>query len=123
MFNYYQVAFVGEKGEIMKKLVYLTIIFTVIISCERDEEDQRPANEVWMSLSSFVPTSLNVTAGTTVRWVNTSAVPHNVVSNTGLFRSNILNPDQDFSFTFEESGVYSYVCELHPGMAGTINVE
>jgi plastocyanin len=107
----------------MKKILYLSLLLSFLISCERDDENDRPANEVWMSLSSFVPTSLNVTAGTTVRWVNTSAVPHNIVSNTGLFSSDILNPDQDFSFTFEETGIYSYVCEIHPGMAGTINVE
>jgi plastocyanin len=109
----------------MKKLLYLALLLIPIISCERidDTEDERPANEVWMSISSFVPTSINVTAGTSVRWVNTSAVPHNVVSNTGLFRSKILNPGQDFSFTFKETGTYSYVCEMHPGMAGTINVE
>jgi plastocyanin len=109
----------------MKKLLKLALVLSLIISCERDDdiEEERPANEVWMSISSFVPTSLTVPAGTTVRWVNTSTEPHNVVSNTGLFRSEILNPDQDFSYTFEEAGTFSYVCELHPGMAGTIIVQ
>lgn len=39
------------------------------------------------------------------------------------FSSGIFNPGQSFTLTFSEPGVYSYTCNIHPGMNGTIIVE
>jgi plastocyanin len=66
---------------------------------------------------------MTVSPGTAVRWVNQSSVNHNVISQAGLFLSNLLNPGESFSFTFNEAGVYEYECTIHPGMRGTINVQ
>ncbi len=112
----------------MKNILWMTVIMTVImIACDTDDNDtdteQRPANEVGMTAASFVPADLTVTAGTTVRWVNTSNVAHNVVSETGLFTSEILNPGQAYTFTFDVAGIYDYECTIHPGMTGTITVQ
>jgi plastocyanin len=107
----------------MKKLMFLSALMLLfVVSCEDDHEDEpRPDNEVWMSAHSFDPVSLEVDPGTTIRWVNTSTVTHNVVSGTGLF-SEVLNPGQATSFTFNSPGTFNYVCTLHPGMSGSIIV-
>jgi plastocyanin len=108
----------------MKNISWILALFMgFLIACSDDDDfDDRPANEVWMSNVAFIPTNLNVTAGTTVTWVNNSTMPHTVTSTTGLF-DELLGVQQSFSFTFNEAGTFSYVCTLHAGMAGTITVE
>jgi plastocyanin len=108
----------------MKKLLgMLAFLLAFMVACDDndDNDDERPANEVWMTDTSFLPTNLNVSAGTEVTWVNTSAIAHTVTSNTGLF-DELLGVNESYSYTFSEAGTYSYVCTLHPGMAGTITV-
>jgi plastocyanin len=39
------------------------------------------------------------------------------------FSSGLILPGQSYTLTFEEPGVYSYVCNLHGGMAGTVVVQ
>lgn len=70
---------------------------------------------------AFEPSNLAIPPGTTVVWINRGVAPHTV---TGSFAdSGILDPDQSFSFTFDEPGVFDYVCQLHPQMTGQITVD
>ena len=69
----------------------------------------------------FTPSSLTVPVGSTVTWVNTGAVEHTTVSRVDgevVWDSDILAPGETFAFTFEEAGVWEYVCGLHPSMTG-----
>lgn len=73
----------------------------------------------------FDPSTLTITEGTTVTWVNDGAVDHTTVSFEGggkTWDSNILAPGAEYSVTFGEVGTYEYVCGLHPEMKGTIEV-
>ena len=72
---------------------------------------------------TFVPPRLTVKAGTTVTWRNEDDIPHTVTSASQRFKSNALDTDDSFSFTFTEPGTYEYFCSLHPRMTGTIVVE
>jgi amicyanin len=71
---------------------------------------------------TFEPQQLMIKAGTTVVWRNSDDIPH-VVASPKNFRSNALDTDQTFSFTFSTPGTYEYFCSLHPHMTGTIVVE
>jgi plastocyanin len=71
----------------------------------------------------FAPTSLTVTAGSTVTWRNNDDEPHTVVSDTGLFRSGAMDTNESFSFRFDKPGTYRYACSIHPRMVGTIIVQ
>jgi plastocyanin len=71
---------------------------------------------------SFTPKSMTVKAGTTVTWTNQDDIPHTVTSTTKQFRSNALDTDDKFTFTFSTPGTYDYFCSLHPKMTGTIVV-
>lgn len=68
---------------------------------------------------AFEPASLTVVTGTTVTWVWDTPIAHDVVGDG--FRSEILTAGT-YSHTFEEVGVYRYICSLHPSMTGTIEV-
>lgn len=78
--------------------------------------------EVHIDNFVFEPAQLTVKAGTTVTWINRDDIPHLVVS-AGKFKSNALDTDDKFSFTFTAAGDYNYFCALHPHMTGTIKVE
>ena len=71
----------------------------------------------------FTPMSLTVKAGATVTWANKDDEPHNVVSDTGLFRSGAVDTDETFSFKFDKPGTYHFTCSIHPRMVETIIVE
>ena len=72
---------------------------------------------------SFMSPSLTVPAGTKVTWINHDDVPHTIVSTEQKFKSNALDTDESFSFTFAEPGSYPYFCSLHPKMVATVIVE
>jgi plastocyanin len=71
---------------------------------------------------TFAPQELRVKAGTTVKWTNEDDIPHTIVSPPQV-RSQPLDTDQTFSFTFARPGTYKYFCSLHPHMTGIIVVE
>lgn len=75
----------------------------------------------------FVPSTISVNAGDTVRWVNDDAPPHKVVadspSNIPGLESGMLNTGDSFSFTFNSAGTFGYHCQVHPSMKGTIIVK
>lgn len=70
---------------------------------------------------TYIPDTLTVEEGQTVRWTNYDDVVHNVVGE-GI-ESDTLNKGNTFTFTFEEEGTYDYICTFHPGMEGTVTVE
>ncbi len=60
-----------------------------------------------------------VSVGGTVTWEWAGAEPHNV-SGDG-FESEI-QQEGSFEHTFNDAGTFDYVCTIHPGMEGTIEV-
>jgi plastocyanin len=75
-----------------------------------------------MDTCSFAPTANRVAVGTTVRFLNTSTIQHQVVGRSGTWGSDLLDPGQEHSERFVAAGVYPYTCPLHPGMVGAILV-
>jgi len=77
--------------------------------------------------NAFQPSSLTVNVGDSVVWTNTGSRAHTSTSGTGpapdnRWNSGPLNPGQSFTFTFAAPGVYSYFCQIHPSMTGSITV-
>lgn len=71
---------------------------------------------------SFTPQVLAVESGTRVTWTNRDDVPHTVVSTEKVFASRALDTDQEFSFTFTNTGTFPYFCSVHPHMTGKVVV-
>jgi plastocyanin len=73
---------------------------------------------------AFTPATLTVPAGTIVTWTNHDDIPHTVTSASPpkLFNSGPLDTGDSFAFTFDTPGRYTYFCEMHPHMQGTVVV-
>jgi plastocyanin len=82
-----------------------------------------PRVETDILSNAFADVRLEVVTGTTVTWVNTSMVPHQVVfDDAGIDGSMMLKQDDRFSVTFTDPGEYAYHCAPHPYMTAIIAV-
>lgn len=78
--------------------------------------------QVLIANLAFDPATLSIASGETVTWTNDDSVPHTVTALDGAFDSGIFDPGASFSWTFAESGMFAYQCQLHPTMEGTVEV-
>ena len=69
---------------------------------------------------SFSPGTVTVNTGDTVTWRNTGDEPHTATGSG--FDTGTLQSGQSGSATFREAGSFSYKCEPHPFMTGTVRV-
>lgn len=72
--------------------------------------------------NSFGPDPVEAKLGETVTWINDDSGRHTVTSKDGVFESELMGKEQSFSYTFDKAGEYSYFCEPHPTMVGTVVV-
>jgi len=84
--------------------------------------------QVNISNFAFVPDTVNVTAGDTVRWTNNDQTAHTTTSGTGgvwdsLWDSGSLSRGASFSFAFTTAGNRPYFCRPHPWMVGQVIVK
>jgi plastocyanin len=79
--------------------------------------------EVAISNFTFTPNELTIAPGTTVKWVNHDDIPHLVAEKALAFKSQALDTNDSFSFTFTKPGDVEYFCVLHPHMIGKITVK
>ena len=87
----------------------------------------------------FVPATVNIKVGDTVKWTNPAVITHsvtfdpaqaatasNVVLPAGVapFGSDNMEEDATFSHTFTVKGTYKYISKMHEamGMVGTVIV-
>ncbi len=85
--------------------------------------DPADATKILVKDFTFNPSPLVVKAGSTVTWTNADDEPHNVVSDTGMFKSGGMDTNESFSFKFDKPGTYHFTCSIHPRMVGTVVVQ
>jgi len=70
----------------------------------------------------------NISGGEIILWKNIDSTAHTVTSGSpdegksNYFDSKIIVPLNNFSHKFDDSGSFSYFCELHPWMTGLVSV-
>lgn len=77
---------------------------------------------------AFEPSTLTISKGDTVRFVNNKLAPHNAVfdGHDELSHAALaFNPGESWEETFSEAGTFNYWCEPHrgAGMVGKVIVE
>lgn len=84
-----------------------------------------PAKTVDVTIQNFVflPQTITVDAGDTIRWTNLDSAPHSAVSIESGFVTATLAQGQVTTTTFDRPGTYAYVCGVHgTSMRGTVVV-
>jgi amicyanin len=82
-------------------------------------------NSVEIKDYAYSPTTITVKVGTKVTWTNQDTVKHTVTSDPGtpaVISSELFGKGESFSYTFDKAGTYTYFCEPHPYMKGTVVV-
>jgi plastocyanin len=85
--------------------------------------DAAPAASVSIAVSAYVPASIDVLVGDTVRWSNDSIRAHTVSADDGTWSSAHIASNESFSRRFDAPGAVAYYCQLHVFMRGVVNVE
>ena len=77
----------------------------------------------------YDPSTVTISAGGTVTFVNSDTAPHTVTSGNatdgpdGVWDSSLIMIDMSYSVTLDNPGTYDYFCMVHPWMDGTVIVE
>jgi amicyanin len=74
----------------------------------------------------FGPMITKVKVGDTVTWTNMDPVHHNVVADQKSAdgpNGPLIGKGETYSFKFTKAGTYTFHCEPHPYMHGTVVVE
>lgn len=113
-------------GPVVIILALLTLVMVYLIMAYPSERVLLLGDESGGSASisienlQFVPETIEVNTGTTVRWTNRDNTQHKL--SFGDFSSGILSRGESYTHKFSEEGTYEYSCEFHPGMRGTVVV-
>lgn len=77
-----------------------------------------------LSSRGYAPDVIHVVIGVnnTVEWMNSDQAAHTVTADSGLFVSGAIDPGQNWSYTFTTPGTYTYHCDYHYWMTGTVVV-
>lgn len=72
----------------------------------------------------YAPDPSTVKAGTTVVVSNTDSTPHTLTDKAGkpAFDSGTIRAKSSGSVTFTKTGTFTYYCQFHPTMKGTVTV-
>lgn len=83
-----------------------------------------PAGTVMLTIKNFVfsPNVLTIKLGQTIEVVNLDTAPHTATADDGSFDSGTLAEGQRFTFTPKARGTFTYICDIHQYMTGTIKV-
>lgn len=115
---------------IKKIILPVLILFTVLglgafCSKTTTPSPEGVQSKVTIQNNLFSPTTIELPINSTVTWDNLDNTEHQIISDGNLpaLESGVLQPNETFVFTFSQSGVYSYHCNIHPEMKGTITIK
>jgi plastocyanin len=71
---------------------------------------------------TYQPDPVVVQVGGKVIWQNQDTAPHTATADDGSFDTGTIEKGKLGSETFKEAGTFTYFCEIHPTMHGTVEV-
>lgn len=84
--------------------------------------EPRKSEKVQIVEFSYEPDPVVVQAGGKVIWQNEDTAPHTATADDGSFDTGTIEKGKLGSATFKEPGTFTYHCEIHPAMHGTVEV-
>ena len=123
-----------EFNKMAKKISLLLSALVLVVSTFFLSVSPAAADTVSVKMGSdsgmlkFVPETVTIKEGDTVKWENNKMSPHNVVFENASDKSHknlVFSPGDGYESTFNEAGEYSYYCEPHrgAGMVGKVVVQ
>lgn len=127
----------------LSKIIAATAAIAIVVGCSGTGEESStttaapgttapgpatsaPAGDgATITISNFqFSGATSVAVGEELTVVNQDSVPHSWTSDDDVFDSGQLGEGENFEFTFEEPGEYTFFCVVHPdAMTGSITVE
>jgi plastocyanin len=71
---------------------------------------------------TYQPDPVTVQVDGKVIWQNQDTAPHTATADDGSFDTGTIEQGKIGSATFKEAGTFTYFCEIHPTMHGTVEV-
>jgi plastocyanin len=126
----------GRAGEAHQKIWNVQVdldrqkVISIVAEQERVIRETLVTNLVYSGMNMYLPDVVEARPGATVRWINESSVPHNVVgtyatvSGETKIDSGFFGAGESWAYTFSEEGVFDYHCTIHSeeGMKGRLAV-
>jgi plastocyanin len=107
----------------MKKVLLLTFAMLALVGATSAATAKSSATvNVSITATGFTPDEVRVKPGDTVTWKNNDTGKHQVVSDTGVFKSPVLKPGESYSYTFDTESSYSYHDGLKTSSTGAVHV-
>ena len=117
----------------MRQKLQYALIALLLAGCSEPkktatDDSKTPATapaavEVRIDNFTFTPGTITISPGTSVTWTNHDDVPHTATSTAKVFKSQTLDTDEKYTFTFTKPGTYPYYCAVHPHMTGQVIVK
>jgi len=106
-------------------LIVTTASVFVLLACRANDFTRPPEGTVFVGVrdSFFLPETVTVMLGKSVRWTNEGTVQHTVVADSVPWQSDLLEPQYWFEVLFDSAGAFNYHCSQHVGMTGTVIVQ
>jgi plastocyanin len=95
---------------------------------ETTESEPAPSGEAAKSEKveivefAYQPDPVVVQVDGKVIWQNEDTAPHTATADDGSFDTGTIDKGKLGSATFKEAGTFTYFCEIHPTMHGTVEV-
>ena len=96
----------------------------LLLACLLLPSAARSSGEAAVKIDNFTfsPATLTVAKGSEVTWTNEDDIPHSIVLGDLNVHSKAMDTDKSFTYRFDQTGTFDYVCGLHPHMHGQIVV-
>jgi plastocyanin len=82
-----------------------------------------PVSVIHIKNFAYVPDTVTIHPGSTVRFVEDDETPHTVTAMDHSYDSGNLSQKDTWKHTFAKEGTYQYFCAYHPYMKGTVIVK
>jgi plastocyanin len=115
------------------RLIKLVLVLVVVLAAcsddgDSDSTDAAGGDEAVIEVTEFAyPTDTEVSAGGSVRWVNTSGGGHTVVFDTRdgepADQAELDLPADGEATATLDAGAWAYHCGIHTSMVGALTVE
>ena len=68
--------------------------------------------QIQITKNGFIPTTITVAKDQQVTWINSDTANHQIISDDTGIDSETLEPGDSFTFTFEQTGIFSFYDRL-----------